>query len=757
MASAVLLGLTPVVTMTHAPAAFAATSHPACAQQVPGSPAGPTGPSATGYVLNIGNLATVYDPAGNPPATTPSTFAYDTGTAANPSKTVSVSDGENADVADAAIETGQVTSTNSGTTFPASSYQHFTGTSPAPAWGTVRLRSGRMLSIDFKPQSATATTATIATFSSDNNGATWSRGTTTFTAPSGKQFDFPLGLRTDEQPIELADGTIVMSYYTHWLGDPTWSAELMQSNDGGTSFTRRGVIAAGTSSSGYNEAGIAQLPNGNLIAVVRTAVVGAFGPTNLVYTTSTNGGVGWSAPASLLVSFDGQPAATKPGINPQLVLMPNGILVLSSGRDNTGNGNNWVAMSTNGSGTGWIGALTYRNCPQIEDSNGSLWHGSSGNTGLTAVDRSTVMQAADNCHVGYCLFAGDSGFTTDNQYRIVRRFADVLTPDVGRIDLAGKLAAGRISVSGMTWTSPAHPRTGVQGAFDGSVEYWSSAVSTGPGSMVISLDKTYSLTKVGLSLRNGRSESAQVSFSTDGSNWSAPAVTATNRTDYAINYQTLATPVNAKFVKVDVTASSTCDAGLGSSCAFLNEIELYSTTDSFENDPLNNRPRGWTGLNSTWVSTSNLDDSAHALLLSDGSTTASATAVLDRASGTSRTLEFKIKPMTVPHANLFTLNGKVASGATVAAYHFGIFGDGTIRRYTGSTWSTIAGATAPLGSWTTIRVVATTTGGTISVNGGTPISISPWNAVSSLTSAQFSSGGTSGTGDNFAIDDVLLT
>jgi hypothetical protein len=735
-----------------------ATTHPDCAFPIQSTPAGPTGPSATGYVLNVGGLATVYDPTDSSKAVTPSAFAFDTGTAAAPARTVLASFGQNDDVANAPIVGGQVRSVDNGWTFPASTFVQTTGTAPPGGFAGVRLRSGVLFNIDFRPISITSTTANVTTFRSVDGGATWTQGSMTFTAPAGKHFDpgFTLGLRLNEMPIELADGTIVASYYTKYVEDSGGNAELMQSSDGGNTFTRRGVIAAGSATKAYNEAGIAQLPNGSLIAAVRSTGTG--GVQNLRQTSSTDGRT-WTAPVDMQMNIDGTGTAVKPGINPQLDLLPNGILMLSSGRDNTGNGNNWVAMSTNGQGTGWVGALTFRNCPRIEDSNGSLWHGSSGNTGLVSVDSNTALQVVDNCHAGYCLFAGDSEFTIDKEYRISRRLVNALTPDIGKIDLGGKLRAGTIAVTGsMTYATAAHPRTGVAGTFDGSTEYWSSAVASGAGSMVIALDKTYQMRKVGLSLRNGRPESARVSFSTDGVTWGSPAVTVTNRTDYAIGYSTLASPVSAKFVKVDVDASSQCESGIGTSCAFLNELELYSTTDSFENDPLNNRPRGWSQLIACWVSTSNLDDSAHALLCSDGSPSAMATAAYLGAATATKTAEFKLKPITVPNAVLLDIQGRNAAGATVAAFHLSVFPDGSLRRWNGSSWLTIAAAgTVPIGSWSTISIAATTSTATVTVDGAVVASGVPvTTAAASLLGMKVASGGTQLAGDAFAIDDVLV-
>jgi hypothetical protein len=149
-----------------------------------------------------------------------------------------------------------------------------------------------------------------------------------------------------------------------------------------------------------------------------------------VSTTSVDGGGTWAPLSTLEVSFPNRydplddASGALLGIAPQLRLMPNGVVVLSSGRPD-----NWIAMSTNGQGTGWIGQLTYRNCP----TNGYRFHGSTGNTGVTTVGSSRLLQVGDNCESTWsCVLPDETDFTVDKQNRIWRRFVHLLTPDVGK-------------------------------------------------------------------------------------------------------------------------------------------------------------------------------------------------------------------------------------------------------------------------------------------------------------------------------------
>lgn len=746
-----------VVTPHPSPVVAASSNDTTCATAVNGTPAGSDGQSPTGYVLNVGGASefgTVWDPSTNTQAAFPSVAGYDTvDSAGRPTRQLAVSFSTGKDVPGDNTPSTRVMSPDGGYTFPASSYTQ------APPPGTVtRLRNGTFFGVGFKPVAATATTATFTTYRSTDDGATWTTGTALFDLGATlRTATADGGPRTHSFPVELADGTILVSIYGTYTDHPTGvnRSQVQASTDGGSTFIRRGVIANPDTTNSYPEAAIGQLPNGNLLSVVRHHVSGNLATP--VWTTSTNGGTTWAALQTLSVSwpygYDPYDDTTKAllGVAPALRLMPNGVVLLSSGRPD-----NWVAISSNGQGTGWVGQLTYRNCPTT----GSRVHGSTGNTGIASVASNRAIQVGDNCELTWsCTNTSETGFTVDKQTRIWRRFVDVLTPDVGKIDLAGKYRLGQVTVdTNMTWTDPAHPRARVDGALDGSTEYWSSAVrSGGPGSYVLTLDHPYDLTRIGLSLRNGRLASGRVYASTDGVNWGTPIVDAANRTHYALEYFPLATPTPARYVKVEVDASTTCDDAQTTQCAFLNELELYSRIDSFENDPMNNRPRGYTGQVLSWVTWENGPGSNRALRVVDNDPNAQARVDWIGTAGTSRVLDFRVKPAAMPSALLFDVLGRNSAGTTVPAFHLAVFSDGSLARHDGSNWYVMtAPGLVPVGQWTTLRVEATTTSATLYVNGTVRASlIAPTTTTSTLVGHTFASGGTKPTGDDFLIDDVL--
>lgn len=782
-----------------AASAAAEREYPECRTQIPRTPNTGTGEPATSAALHVGDLAAVYDPGPNDkPGGMPALFGFDTGTAAAPTRTVNATFHQNLDSAELPLDQyymGQSVSGDGGQTFSATAT---TQGEVAGGMTTVRLRNGDLFSIAFKPvpkPTSTQTAVVFPTWRRANGSTSWTPGTMTWHAPAGKQVyqsadrQWPT-IRTSGAPLELADGTIVVPLYLKYVVPPAEAepgqnrdggatAELAQSTDGGLNFSRRGVIGgvdkndpyygpdptpvAGEdpwawSAGGNNEAFVSRRVDGSLIAVVRRDYNVDSKVRNLRQTISTDEGLTWSPLVDAPISYDGAAAAGHPGINPQLSLMPNGILMLSSGRANDNLGTDWVAMSANGMGTDWVGTPTFRNCEVTTSSNN---RGSGGNTGLTWSDATSVVQAVDACHPSrsatnpQCV---DTDYTETNEFRIYRRIVHGLTPNVGKIDLAGKIRAGTVTVSGnMTHTSPDHPRTGVAGAFDGSTEYWSSAVAAGgPGTMTVALDKTYQISRIGWSLRTGLPESARVSVSTDGTTWTQ-VVDGPDRTHYSVRYITKSPTVAAKYVKIDIDATTSCESGLGSSCAFLNELELYSTTDSFENDAELSRPRGWTGLTACWVSRAITHDSGQTLVCNDERDDAMAAGRYLGTTAATKTIDFKVRPITVASSVLFSVRGK--NGSTdVSAFHFAITPSGALKRHNGTAWAEIAPAgTFTIGDWNAVTIEATATAATVKVGGTTVASGVPnYQAATSLQGLNLSSGGTVPTGDYFAVDDVVV-
>ncbi|NUR93425.1 MAG: exo-alpha-sialidase, partial [Nonomuraea sp.] len=340
----------------------------------------------------------------------------------------------------------------------------------------VQLHDGRLFGTAYYLAKVDGHTNELGVHTSTDLGQTWDTVKAAFTSPD----ELVGGGVAHGVPVQLPDGTILVTVYARYTatGDK-YQAEVYASADGGKSFARRGVIARSTSTATYNETAVEQTADGSLLAVMRKDG-GTY--STLAWSRSTDEGRTWSAVRDLQLS--GQ-SCTVRGVAPRLLLMPNGVLVLSAGRPD-----NWLAISADGRGDSWTQQrVTYHNRDGVYDT-----HGSSGYTGLAAVGTNRLVQVFDNCKLPGVKADGTlnetacpaSGrFENGGWYAVKRRHLDVLAPGAGRIDLAAKHRTGELTVdTTMTWADAARPRVRPDGAFDGSTAYWSSAVSQGPGEYV---------------------------------------------------------------------------------------------------------------------------------------------------------------------------------------------------------------------------------------------------------------------------------
>ncbi|MFG1608432.1 exo-alpha-sialidase [Actinoplanes sp. NPDC049265] len=703
-----------------------------------------------------------------------------------------------------------MTSANSGSTFtdagpdPRNANYGYLG-SAGP------MLDGRLLSVAFIANATGLTTTSDgATFQlagslSNDKGKTWSPVRPTVTVTNA---DIPLtgrtvaniqGIRISGRPVQTTAGTIVLPVYfamsggpkqTHFAAVLTASSPLTAdgtSDSTGWAFRTRPVNWNQDWSS--NETSVVERPDGALLAVTRRAAAGDV--SVLTYTVSTDQGATWSDPAA--VTFADQPGCAVDGVSPQVALLPNGHLVLSSGRPD-----NWIALSTDASGTNWRQEqMTYRNRP---GSGGLFWYGSSGYTSLVPTGSNSLLQLMDNCKAPAGTTAKDgcvtgSGYDHGQNYALISRGVSALTPDLGKIDLATKIKRGTVRLTtDLTGAAPpaaVSPPTPygsapsaadatrtdywsrAEGATDGSTAYWSSALSSradGTGTYQLDLDRTYHLTKLGLALRPGVAATAHLSTSADGTTWTDAPVTIATGGDRAMRYY--AFDATARHVRVTADAT-TCPGG--TPCSMINELELYSTVNSFENEAT--IPRGLTGLACVRMTqpAGNGDpahDSRFAVRLNDGNDPVYCDGAKTQgrftysgAPAAQRTFEAGVYPVAISNALLFDVNGtRAADGTTGPAYRFGIGADRHWTVHTEAGWRTLTDTPAvPLTAWTRLRVTAspaTATLATVDADGeATFVATLPreaGGAFSALTGYTVASNGTPTVGDQAVFDDIAF-
>ena len=418
------------------------------------------------------------------------------------------------------------------------------------------------------------------------------------------------------------------------------------------------------------------------------------------------------------------------------------LLVLSYGVQNSGTSgrNIRLAFSTDGNGTTWSNITeTF-----------SAVDGVSESTGYTSVAPVSAHQFVQEGDTGTS-WSYASQHPTPDPFSIQQKIVDMVRTQRNRIDLANKVAAGAVTITtDMTYSNSANPEARIAGAYDGSTNYWSGAFkSATTGSYTIDLQTSQTLTSVGVCLKYNATESATVDYSTNGTSWTT-IKTYTNAKHNAINYTD--STITARYIRVNMTG--------GTSPISVNEIELYTRADTFENYAYGVVPYGYTSpANGFWVTETVTPlpsgyQSKRALIMYDGQTGAQPSITKTTTAATSKTLDFRYRSKT------FATNGAhqfyVRSGTT-NVYHLAVFSDGSIRYYNGS-WVVLAAAgTVPTDTWTDIKTVATISPATASVyvNGvlkGTALREN--TGPTTMDNFMFATTGTAPIGDEALLDDI---
>ncbi|WP_127580110.1 hypothetical protein [Paenibacillus koleovorans] len=178
--------------------------------------------------------------------------------------------------------------------------------------------------------------------------------------------------------------------------------------------------------------------------------------------------------------------------------------------------------------------------------------------------------------------------------------------------------------------------------------------------------------------------------------------------------------------------------------------------DTFEDGATGSLPANYSLIASdVKVSTARAFEGGKSLRIYDNNGSASSNAVKVTSISAAKTLEFRMYPVAAPGRNIF----HVSSGGNALSnivFMVGVNSNGSVQWYNGSSWVNVGGAgTFTFNKWNQVKLVADdTTAADLYVNGSFVGTIGYRNAYTTMDRFGFMSGSTTGTGDDFYVDNV---
>lgn len=598
------------------------------------------------------------------------------------------------------------------------------------ALGLTQLQSGALMGIGYGTEFIDARRARLTMSRSLDAGLTWTTSTGVVTWPEDQGFITAGwgGLVFHRALIEEPDGTLYASMYGRYASDgPTRTrAVWIRSTDQGATWSVVSTISHDLVDGTY-EPIVARVADGSLLAILRTD--GA-----MLQTRSRDNGRTWSARQTL----PGIDPALAWSVDPDLELMSNGVLVLSYGRPGAA-----MLFSPDGSGYRW------ERYSLIQAATADFFQGSTGYTGVRETGPDRV------------ILVGDRGkfpelMNPPQEYQIWHRNIDVAVKTVPghKLNLGAMHAAGKVTIAtDMTYANGAVlPGVGIAAPLDGSTDYTRSAYrdTEGTPEYQLALDRPYRIRTIGVLLKVGYAETAEVYVSADGVDWGAPVTQYVDAIHTAVDYTTL--DVTAQYVKVRFPNPGKWQG--------LNEIELFADdapapgTDGFEADAPGTVPAGYQ-LHVGTAATSDGVAAGGARSLEVRDDTAEGLTRILRALpvATTAQLEFSLRPVALSGGAVVDL-----TQGTRVGIHLVVTKEGAVAWYDGATWNPIAPAgTVQLDAWNRFRIEATSPSSAVVFLDGVALGAAgPSDAISAIDGVVFGTGGTATVGDDFHVDDLVV-
>lgn len=186
------------------------------------------------------------------------------------------------------------------------------------------------------------------------------------------------------------------------------------------------------------------------------------------------------------------------------------------------------------------------------------------------------------------------------------------------------------------------------------------------------------------------------------------------------------------------------------------EAEIYAI-DTFEDDSVGQSPSRYTvvGINGTTANTMAFDGNK-SLRVYDNSSVLTNVVKITNAD-ISKKFECKIYTVAAPNGNIISINSEGNNNSN-SVFHIGIFNDGSLKWFNGTSWITLMGTgEVQFNTWNTIRIEApNTTTAFVYFNGTLEGTIGKWNVFSTMDRIRLMSGSSTGTGDNFYVDNLIF-
>ncbi|MBO9606557.1 MAG: hypothetical protein J7639_11420 [Paenibacillaceae bacterium] len=206
-----------------------------------------------------------------------------------------------------------------------------------------------------------------------------------------------------------------------------------------------------------------------------------------------------------------------------------------------------------------------------------------------------------------------------------------------------------------------------------------------------------------------------------------------------------------------VSFKSGSTAGIGDEF-YIDDVSFTDPAieDTFENGTSGSLAPGYTLLASdVAVSTTQAYEGGKSLRINDNNATLSSNAVKVTAPSAAKVLEFSMYPVAAPARNIFYISSG-GNSLSDMVFTVGVMSNGSVTYYDGTSWVTAASAgTFAFNTWNKVKLVADNTEAAKLYVGGTLVgTIGKRNAYATMDRFGFSSGSSTGTGDQFYVDNV---